>query len=138
MKRHWITIAMVMAIAISTFAGCGRPDPADTMKRFYMAVQDRRYEEALKCTPKSFRDALETVDPTTGMLRRTALFNRWDEQFAAIARAGDRIKKFVVLDEQINGNRATVKLEAHHENGKVGKLENNLVWEDGAWRILMM
>ncbi len=137
MKRHWIAMVVAMTVTVGVLTGCGRPDPADTMKRFYMAVQDRRYEEALKCTPKSFRDALETTDPQTGMSRKTTLFSTWDEGMANVVRGGHRIKKIVVIDEHIDGNRATVKFEIHAANGGIEKMEDDLVWEDGAWRLVM-
>jgi hypothetical protein len=42
------------------------------------------------------------------------------------------------MDERINGNRGTVKYEIHEKSGRVTRMENNLVWEDGAWRIVFI
>ncbi len=134
MGRRWAAIVMAAVITTGMFAGCGRPDPAETVKKFWSAMAERRYEDAIKYTTKSYREALETTDPRTGMLRKTALFNEWDADASDVP----HIKKFVVLDTQIDGNRATVTLEIHDESGDTAKTENNLVWEDGAWRILMM
>jgi hypothetical protein len=47
------------------------------------------------------------------------------------------MKKFTIMDEQINGNRATVKFSVLFENGRVVSDQDNLVWEDGAWRVVM-
>jgi hypothetical protein len=134
MKRRWITIAAVAAITTGMFAGCGRPDPAETVKKFWSAMAERRYEDAIKYTTKSYREALETIDPRTGMSRKATLFNEWDTDASDVL----HIKKFVALDTQIDGNRATVKFEIHDESGDTARTEHNLVWEDGAWRILMV
>ncbi len=131
-----ISTVFVLAIIVSMFAGCGRPAPGETVKKFYLAIQDRRYDDALECAPKSIRDTLETTDPWTGVSRKATLFNEWDKGI----RTAPSIKKFVVLKERVDGNRATVEFELHYAGSglKKGRRKLDLTWEDGAWRILMM
>jgi len=131
MKRHWIAVFAVVVIA--GIFGCGKPSPGETVKKFYLAVQDRRYDEAIeKYTTKSFGEMLNAKDPLIGVSGKARLFHSWDNGFRNLP----RIKKFVVKDEHVDGNRATVKLEIHYENGKLEKVENNLVWEDSGWKII--
>ncbi len=123
-KPRWIVI-LLFAMLTAVY-GCGRPSPSDTVKKFYSALVDRRYDEAIeKYATKNFQKKLETAN------NKAALFKEWDK---TIADSG-RIEKIVVTDERINGNRATVKYEIHSA-GEVEKMEDNLVWEDGAWRIV--
>jgi hypothetical protein len=120
---------MAAVITTGMFAGCGRPDPAETVQRLYFAMQDRRYDEVLdRYMTEEFREAA-TKDTKT----KANVLNSWDRVYANIA----RMKKFTIMDEQINGNRATVKFSVLFENGRVVSDQDNLVWEDGAWRVVM-
>ncbi len=125
-KPRWLVVILFTALA--AVSGCGRPAPADTVKKFYVAVvNDRRYDEAVECMPKSTQQMIKT----TG--QEASLFSGWDNLFAK----APRIEKIVVTDEHINGNRATVKFDIHYAGGAVEKMKDNLVWEDGSWRIVM-
>jgi hypothetical protein len=129
MGRRWVVTAMVMAMTAGMFAGCGRPDPAETVKNLYFAIQVRKYDEVLdRYMTEEFREAA-TKDAET----KANVLNSWDRVYANIA----RMKKFTIMDEQINGNRATVKFSVLFENGRVVSDQDNLVCEDGAWRVVM-
>ncbi len=129
-KSRWLAISIFMIFAVAS--GCGRPDPADTVKKFSLALTERRYDDAVECAPKSLQQMLEARDPLTGVSRKALLFNEWDKSTAD----APHIKKFVVVDEHIDGNRATVKYEIQYAKGGVEKGKDNLVWEDGAWRMI--
>jgi hypothetical protein len=58
-KPRWLVVLLIATSA--AVSGCRRPAPSDTIKKFHLAVQDKRYDEAMERISKEFRQIIDTA-----------------------------------------------------------------------------
>ena len=114
-----LKFACAAALA-AILAGCGGSSPDSVAVNFLSNVRDGKFEDAAKCASKK-------TAPLIAML-------------GAMGKDSKELKEmkgtsFKVLETKVDGDKATVKIEAS-KDGKTEKAEDiTLIKEDGAWKV---
>lgn len=111
------------AALAAILVGCGGGSPDSVAVDFLSNVRDGKFDAAAKCASKK-------AAPLISMM----------SAMGSLGGSNDVLKEmkgttFKVLETKVDGDKATVKIEAF-KNGKSEKAEDiQLVKEDGAWKV---
>lgn len=119
MKMFRFACAAALAAIL---VGCGGGSPDSVAVDFLSNVRDGKFDAAAKCASKKAAPLISMMGAMGSLAGNDAL----KEMKGA---------SFKVIETKIDGDTATVKIEAS-KNGKAEKPEDlKLVKEDGAWKV---
>lgn len=130
MKTFKSIALIVLLFAFACKGGPGGKGPGDVYKDAMMKIADGKYEAAMEMMAQKDDNEMtnEEREKTMGMLGMTN---------AAIQAKGG-IKKIEILSEEISedGVRANIEYKITFGNGEVNEDDNELIKEDGKWKLL--
>ena len=124
-------VGTILAVTLTTFfSGCSRQrSPSETVKSYFTALAEGNVSEVKQCLSFDFLRSWEKVDGTVEKEVRQA---------SKEAKADGGLEKIEILGEDIQGNRATVRVNLYFKNGTTGgegECKASLVKESGVWKI---
>lgn len=129
-KRGWLQLLAVLVLGafMALFAaGCGGGGPGDTVEKFFENMADRNFAEVYDMVSR---------DSPARKVSREEFIKTMEE--AGIPE-GASMSDYEVLEERIDGDRATVRfkatLKAPNEPDDTDEGTVELVNEDGEWKI---
>lgn len=123
-----VLLVAVLAALLMAVAGCGSSGPTAAVEDFMKATQDKNCQKMIDAM--DFKAAEEAGIPNL----KDELVKACEEE----KDSGGELVSYKILEETINGDSATVKVEATTKNNDQEKTESttlNLVQRDGKWLI---
>lgn len=122
-KGLWIALIAVLVVALAVgvvlFVNAHRNSPSATVTTALEAIQHNDSE--------AFCETLNLSNETRHYIK--------DMSRKVMSVMGNDFKGFEILDEKVDGQKATVKVRMTHDNGKTDTMDLHLVKIDDAWKI---
>lgn len=129
MKRFTgFLLITVIGILLTAACGLGSKTPSEVVKAFYAAANEGKYPEAEKYL------SAETIKGMEGLGSRAA-----GEKFMLdeMTKNGT-IEKDEILQEQIQGETATVTHKVQFKDGSIKDGKETLIKESGEWKVTFL
>ncbi len=121
-KTMWIAPVMVCMLALTA---CGGTDgPGDVALNFNNAMMDGDGSRAV-----------EYLDPEAPAMIRGAIEDKAGEMSEEVEEERGAIDRVRVVNEEIDGDRATVTIEVTFEDGTTEEDEIAMIQRDGQWYV---
>ncbi len=121
MKTIWCVCWLVV---VGCLAGCGFGGPGSAAKAFVRHASEGRIEPAVESFSSSVRGTFGD-DKLKSALKIQAR--------TAASKGG--IKKVQILEEKVQGDLATVKLQVTFGDGSIDQDDFSMIREEGQWKI---
>jgi hypothetical protein len=121
MKR---LIFLLMAVLMLGLVGCG-DSPSKAAKDFYYLIEKGKVNDAFSLFTKEGQGLMSSLAGGAAALS--------EETKKIEVKKG--IKEIQVLSEEKKGDTATVKLKIIYNNGTSQEEKNDLIKEDGKWKL---
>jgi len=112
---------LLVAVLLVMVALSGSRSPSEAVKATFLYANQGKYSDA----NKGLSSQLRAKQDKMGMTKEL-----WDD----VTRKGT-ITKVEILKEEIRGEGATVRFKIHYQDGKSLESEEELLREDGSWKI---
>ncbi len=120
-KTMWIAPVMVCMLVLTA---CGSDGPGDVALSFNEAMMDGDGSRAV-----------EHLDPEAPAMIRGAIEDKAGEMAAEAKGEHGDIERIRVVNEEIDGDRATVTIEVTFEDGTTEEEEIAMIQRDGQWYV---
>ena len=115
-------LVLLTGFTLATVVSCKSGGPEDTVKKFFHAIQDKKFDEAKKYATK---DSQSLLDMLAG----------FSKNVPDSAQAKAKEDQFDVTNVKVNGDNATADVVSKDPKEKKAPLTINLKKEEGKWKV---